>query len=170
MTSALDNGTLCENQVLECYGDLAETGPVVTGPQVTPPAVTIVRPVRPTKGGHRAQRQVAWPPMPSTPAVPGGRLCSHHDHAGGWVLRPAEQGGKEQVWFTERWKWHTGVTKTACCSTGVPTRGPEGRSGEETAFHWQTGGGTSDPPGERALPGRVILGSVHLKQAQIHGP
>lgn len=81
------------------------------------------------------------------------------------------------MWFTERWKWHTGATKTACCSTGVPTRGlkggvvrskpstgrqVEGRVALLTSFR--------DPPGEWVLPGRVILGSVRLKQAQIHGP
>lgn len=81
------------------------------------------------------------------------------------------------MWFTERWKCHTRTTKTACCSTGVPTRGlkggvvrskpstgrqVEGRVALLTSFR--------DPPGEWALLGRVILGSVRLKQDQIHGP
>lgn len=44
-------------------------------------------------------------------------------------------------------------------STG---RQVEGRVALLTSFR--------DPPGEQVLSGRVILGSVRLKQGQIHGP
>lgn len=70
--------------------------------------------------------------------------------------------GHNQNGLLQHWSPNQGLKGGVVRSKPSTGRQAEGRVALLTSFR--------DPPGEWALPGRVILGSVCLKQDQIHGP